>query len=101
VAEDIRYQLEQQEFIQNTRVSFTGRQPEITLNFDQILLTSYGITVPYPYRLSELNREFSSGTTFKVGEESFDIIIRDATVEEEELERLRKRQSMTCRLYRS
>lgn len=92
VAEDIRYLLEQQEFIQNTRVSFTGRQPEITLNFDQILLTSYGITrANILTGLSELNREFSSGTTFKVGEESFDIIIRDRTVEEEELERLRQK----------
>ncbi|NLY23988.1 MAG: ATP-binding cassette domain-containing protein, partial [Bacteroidales bacterium] len=85
VAEDIRYQLEQQEYIQNTRVSFMRRQPEIMLDFNQILLTSYGITrTNILTGLSELDSEFSSGTTFKVGEESYDIIIRDEMTEEEE-----------------
>jgi ABC-type multidrug transport system ATPase subunit len=85
VAEDIRYQLEQQEYIQNTRVSFMRRQPEIMLDFDQILLTSYGITrTNILTGLSELDSEFSSGTTFKVGDESYDIIIRDEMTEEEE-----------------
>lgn len=92
VAGDIQYQLEQQEFIQNTRVSFTSRQPEIILDFDQILLTSYGITrANITTGLSELNTEFSSGTTFKVGEESYDIIIRDKTPEEEEQQMSRQK----------
>ena len=61
------------------------RSPEILLDFDQILLTSYGITRGnITTGLSELNTEFSSGTTFKVGDESYDIIIRDRTPEEEE-----------------
>ena len=85
VAEDIQYQLEQQEFIQSSRVSFTRRQPEILLDFDQILLTSYGITrANILTGLSELNSEISSGTTFEVGDESYDIIIRDQISEEEE-----------------
>jgi multidrug efflux pump subunit AcrB/ABC-type multidrug transport system ATPase subunit len=85
VAEDIRYRIEQQEYIQNTRVTFTRRQPEILLDFDQILLTSYGITrAGIVAGLSELNTEFSSGTTFKAGDESYDVIIRDKTPEEEE-----------------
>ena len=85
VAEDIRYQMDQQEFIQNTTVSFMSRQPEILLDFDQILLTSFGITrANILTGLSELNGEFSSGTTFKVGDESYDIIIRDKTIKEEE-----------------
>ena len=92
VADDIQYQLEQQDFIQNSRVSFTRRQPEILLDFDQLLLTSYGITrANITTGLSELNTEFSSGTTFKVGEESYDIIIRDKTPEEEEEQQRRQR----------
>lgn len=92
VAEDIQYQIEQQEYIQNSRVSFTRRQPEILLGFDQILLTTYGITrANITTGLSELNTEFSSGTTFKVGNESYDIIIRDRTSEEEEEERRRQK----------
>ena len=91
VAEDIRYQLEQQEFIQNTRVSFMRRQPEIMLDFDQVLLTSYGITrANILTGLSELNSEFSSGTAFKVGDESYDIVIRDKTAEEEEEQQRQK-----------
>lgn len=95
VAGDIQYQLEQQEFIQNTRVSFTSRQPEIILDFDQILLTSYGITrANITTGLSELNAEFSSGTTFKVGEESYDIIIRDKTPEEEEQQQMSRQKTI-------
>src|SRR5690554_1132565 len=92
VADDIQYQIDQQDFIQNSRVSFTRRQPEILLGFDQILLTTYGITrANITTGLSELNGEFSSGTTFKVGEESYDIIIRDKTPEEEEEDQRRQR----------
>ena len=92
VGEDIQYQIEQQDYIQNSRVSFTRRQPEILLDFDQILLTSYGITrANILTGLSELNTEFSSGTTFKVGDESYDIIIRDQTPEEEEEQRRKQK----------
>jgi multidrug efflux pump subunit AcrB/ABC-type multidrug transport system ATPase subunit len=92
VAEDIQYQIEQQEYIQNSRVTFMRRQPEILLDFDQILLTSYDITrTNIVTGLSELNTEFSSGTTFKVGDESYDIIIRDKTPEEEEEQRRKQK----------
>ncbi len=92
VAQDIQYQIDQQDFIQSSRVSFMRRQPEILLDFDQILLTSYGITrANILTGLSELNTELSSGTTFKVGEESYDIIIRDQTPEEEEEQQRRQK----------
>lgn len=94
VAEDVRYQIDQQDFIRNSSVSFMRRQPEILLDFDQILLTSYGIMrANILTGLSELNTEFSSGTPFKVGEESYDIIIRDKTPEEEE-EQQRKQKTI-------
>ena len=92
VAEDIQYQMDQQEFIQSSRVSFTRRQPEILLDFDQILLTSYGITrANITAGLSDLNSEISSGTTFEVGDESYDIIIRDKMSEDEEDERSKQK----------
>jgi multidrug efflux pump subunit AcrB/ABC-type multidrug transport system ATPase subunit len=87
VAEDVRYYLDEQDFIRNSWVSYTRRQPEVRLNFDQILLTSYEITrANITSGLADLNTEFSSGTTFKVGDESYDIIIREKTLEEEEEE---------------
>ncbi|MGI6572459.1 MAG: efflux RND transporter permease subunit [Fermentimonas sp.] len=92
VAEDVQYQVEQQEYIQSARVSFTRRQPEVLLGFEQILLTNYGITRSnITTGLSELNTEFSSGTTFKVGNESYDIIIRDKMPQEEEEEQRRQK----------
>jgi multidrug efflux pump subunit AcrB/ABC-type multidrug transport system ATPase subunit len=92
VAEDIRYYLDEQEFIRNSWVSFTRRQPEVRLNFDQVLLTSYEITrANITAGLADLNTEYSSGTTFKVGEESYDIIIRDKTPEEEEEEQKKQK----------
>lgn len=94
VAEDVQYQVEQQEYIQSARVSFTRRQPEVLLGFEQILLTNYGITRGNIMTgLSELNTEFSSGTTFKVGNESYDIIIRDRMPQEEE-EELRRQKTI-------
>jgi multidrug efflux pump subunit AcrB/ABC-type multidrug transport system ATPase subunit len=94
VAEDIRYYLDEQDFIRNSWVSYTRRQPEVRLNFDQVLLTTYEITrANITAGLADLNTEYASGTTFKVGEESYDIIIRDKTPEEEE-EEARKQQTI-------
>ncbi|MDR0395115.1 MAG: efflux RND transporter permease subunit, partial [Tannerella sp.] len=92
VAEDIRYYLDEQDFIRNSRVSYTRNQPEVRLNFDQMLLTSYEITRNHiTAGLADLNTEYPSGTTFKVGEESYDIIIRDKTPEEEEKEQKKQK----------
>jgi multidrug efflux pump subunit AcrB/ABC-type multidrug transport system ATPase subunit len=92
VSEDIRYYLEEQDFIRNSWVSRTGRQPEIRLNFDQTLLTSYEITRGNILSgMSSLNNEVSSGSTFKVGKESYDIIIRDKTPEEEEAQQKKQK----------
>ena len=73
VAEDFRYYLDEQEFIRNTHVSYSRRQPEIRLGFDPILLTSYDISRQnIASGLMSLNPEISSGTSFKVGEDTYD-----------------------------
>ncbi|MDR2038504.1 MAG: efflux RND transporter permease subunit [Bacteroidales bacterium] len=93
VAEDIRYYMEEQEFIRGSWVSYTRRQPELLLDFDQVLLTSYDITrANISSGLTALNPSFSSGTTFKVGEDTYDIIIRNNIPEEEEEEEKKKRE---------
>ena len=92
VAEDIRFFLNEQDFIRSTNVSFPRRQPEVRLDFDQILLTSYEISrANIVSGLSDLSSESSSGTTFKVGEETYDIIIRNSTPEEEEEQQKRQK----------
>lgn len=85
VGQDLRYYIDEMDFINYTRLSSNRRQPEIRLNFDPILLTSYDISRNnISSGLTALNTEFSSGATFKVGEDSYDIIIRNEQTEEEE-----------------
>jgi len=92
VGEDIRYYLTEQEFIRNSRVSYNRRQPELLLNFDPILLTSYDISrANISAGLTSLNPNISSGSTFKVGDDTYDIIIRNDIPKEEEEEETTKR----------
>jgi len=91
VAEDMRYILSEQDYIGNSRVSVDRRQPELLLDFDPILLTSYNIAqTDITQGLASLNPEIRSGTSFKVGEDSYDIVIRNQTPDEEE-ERAKQR----------
>ena len=84
VAEEVRYLLDEQDFVQHTHVSYTPRQAEISLNFDPILLTAYDINRGnITTGLTALNNEYSSEATFKVGEDIYDIIIRDEIPEKE------------------
>lgn len=93
VAEDLRYYLDEQEFIRNTHVSYNRRQPEIRLDFDPILLTSFEISRAHiSSGLASMNPEISSGSTFKVGEDLYDIVIRNKeTVEQTEEEQADKK----------
>lgn len=84
VAEEVRYLLNEQEFVQHTHVSYTPRQPELNLNFDPILLTTYDISRNnITSGLTALNNEFSSEATFKVGDDTYDIVIRNEIPEDE------------------
>ena len=77
VAEDFRYYLDEQNYINHTNVSYSRRQPEIRLDFDPILLTSFDITRGnIATGLTSLNPELQSGTNFKVGEDTYEIVIR-------------------------
>jgi multidrug efflux pump subunit AcrB/ABC-type multidrug transport system ATPase subunit len=96
VAEDLRYSLDEQDFIQYSTVSYSNRQPELILNFDPILLTSYGISrSDISSGLASLNPEVASGSSFKVGNETYDIIIRNIVPEETEIETEQKNKATT------
>jgi multidrug efflux pump subunit AcrB/ABC-type multidrug transport system ATPase subunit len=91
VAQDLSFYLEEQDFIRSTRVSLPSRQPEVHLNFDQILLTTYEISRQnITSGLTSLTPVSSSGSTFKVGDQTYEIVIRDRTPEEEENDRNRQ-----------
>jgi multidrug efflux pump subunit AcrB/ABC-type multidrug transport system ATPase subunit len=96
VAEDLRYSLDEQDFIQYSSLSYSNRQPELILNFDPILLTSYDISrANISAGLASLNPETSSGSQFKVGNEIYEIIIRNIEPEKSEEEMERKNRATT------
>jgi multidrug efflux pump subunit AcrB/ABC-type multidrug transport system ATPase subunit len=96
VAEDFRLSLDEQDFISNSRVSYNNRQPELILNLDPLLLTSYEISRNnISTGLASLSPEMSSGASFKVGNETYDIIIRNIEPEEPEEEIVKKRKEKT------
>jgi multidrug efflux pump subunit AcrB len=96
VGQDFQYILNEQEFIRSARVSFPQRQPEVRLNFDQILLTSYEITrANIQTGLSELESEFQANVTYKLGNESYDIVIREKTPDLEEGEEEQQKKERT------
>ena len=85
VAENMQFYLNEQDFIRSSSVSFARRQPEIHLNFDQILLNSYQISRGnITTGLTELSTETTAGASYKVEDESYDILIRESTPEEDE-----------------
>lgn len=85
VANELRYNLEQMEFVRNVRVDNPGGRREAQLTFDPISLASYGITLQdITMALNDLNRSTSTGASFKVGVDEYDIVIMDDLTEEEE-----------------
>lgn len=85
IAQDLRYYISELDFISSTRVSFQQRRPELHLSFDPILLNSYDISRSnIESGLSSLNSQLSSGTMLKIGNDEYDIVIREKMTEEEE-----------------
>ena len=85
VANELRYNLEQMEFVRNVSVDNPGGRREVQLTFDPISLASYGITFQdITLALNDLNRSTSTGASFKVGVDEYDIVIMDDLTEEEE-----------------
>ncbi|MBQ4280289.1 MAG: efflux RND transporter permease subunit [Rikenellaceae bacterium] len=84
-ARDLGYYVGELECVQWHWVSSPGRQPELRLNFDPLLLTSYEISRGnLESGLMGLNTETNSRVQLKVGTEDYDIIVRQNTTEEED-----------------
>ena len=82
VGNDLQIMLDAQDFIRSANVSFPRRQSEVRLTFDQMLLSSYNISRNnISSGLTEMNSEYASNVSFKVGEEYYDIVIRDKVPE--------------------
>ncbi|MCD7962435.1 MAG: efflux RND transporter permease subunit [Rikenellaceae bacterium] len=96
VTEDLRYYLSEMEGISNTWMSYQGgRQPEINLVFDPILLNSYEITrSDIQEDLASLNQEISSEVSMKLGDETYEIIIGEKLSPEREQKLKERGQTM-------
>jgi multidrug efflux pump subunit AcrB/ABC-type multidrug transport system ATPase subunit len=88
VADDIRYYLEQMDFIGNVYATNPSRRREIHLSFDQVTLASYNITnANITAGLNSLNRSMSTGSNLKVGTDEYEIVIvEEMTQQEKEME---------------
>ena len=84
-ARDLDYYMSELEGVQWRWISSQGRRPELRLNFDPLLLTSYEISRSnIDAGLSGLNTEVDAQVQLKIGTEDYDIVIRQNTTEEEE-----------------
>ena len=85
VSNNIRYYLEQMEFVRNARADNPGGRREVQLTFDPVALASYNISnSAITNAINSLNRSTSTGASFKVGTDEYDIVIMDDLTEEEE-----------------
>ena len=85
VADNIRYNLREMEFVAWNWATNPGRRNEIQLIFDPILLASYNITRQNILNgLSSLNKELTTNTYLKLANDEYAIVIKeDISVEEE------------------
>lgn len=85
VSNDLRYNLEQLEFVRDARTDNPGGRREVQLTFDPVALASYEISSSaITNALNSMNRVSSSGATFKAGTDEYDIVIVEDLTEEEE-----------------
>lgn len=85
VADDMRYYLEEMDFISGAYASNPGRRREIHLSFDPILLASYEISSSnISSGLNSMNRQMSTGTNLKIGQDEYEIVIEEETKDQEE-----------------
>ena len=85
VSNNLRYYLEQMDFVRNARADNPGGRREVQLTFDPVALASYNISnQAITSAINSLNRSTSTGASFKVGTDEYDIVIMDDLTEEEE-----------------
>ncbi len=85
VADNIRYNLREMDFIAWNWATNPGRRNEVHLIFDPILLASYNITRQNILNgLSSLNKELTTNSYLKLDNDEYAIVIKENLTEEEE-----------------
>lgn len=87
VGQDLLYYVENMNETRNARLSTRGNRPEALLTFDPLMMARNGIT---PENIAMALRDFGqiapAGTSFKYGNEDYDILIRSSKTFETEVE---------------
>ncbi|NOQ25723.1 MAG: ATP-binding cassette domain-containing protein [Bacteroidales bacterium] len=97
-AKDVKYYLGQLTSVEMVDIRIPDKRPELNLTFDKQLMALYNI--PVNSVLSELNsfqHEFSSGVTFKQGNEEYDIQIKTIAYEDQKDRNLKDLKVLTVR----
>ena len=77
VAEDIKYNLDNLETVQNTQMSVSSQQPSIDLLLDQAALRHFDVSLAtVRSELVGFQRETTAGVKFTAGTEEIDIVIK-------------------------
>ncbi|KAA3612496.1 MAG: ATP-binding cassette domain-containing protein [Calditrichaeota bacterium] len=84
-ADDVESELDELSSISRIRNNATRKRPEIHLLFDREQLSRLGITLStIASELSSFQSEISTGMSFKDGLDEYDIVIRNANLEEKD-----------------
>lgn len=87
VANELKFYIEEQDYIRTARININENKPEVHLNFDTRIMTEMGIkTNNVLSELRTFKNEFTTGAKFKQGVDEYSIIVKedDSQVEEEE-----------------
>lgn len=90
IAEDIAYQIESAASVQSANINTSQSRPELHLFFEETMLNE--LDIPLSNIVSELNNfqeENNSGTRFKDGTEEYDIMIRNSSLSERNIDNLK------------
>lgn len=88
VAYDLRYRIEELDFVSSARVNISSSRPEVHLIFKPSIMTEYGITLAsVSSELNSFSGEMSSGFKFKQGSDEYDIIIKEKEPDPEKLDK--------------
>ncbi len=88
VANDLRYRIEELDFVSSSRVNISSSRPEVHLLFNPAIMTEYGISLAsVSTELNSFSGEMSSGFKFRQGSDEYDIIIKEKETDPEQKEK--------------
>ena len=85
VASDLKYFLEEMDFMNRVRLNVSDNRPEVQMIFDPLLMTEYNINVSQvSSELNSFSGDISTGIMFNQGVDEYEIVIKQGEQEEED-----------------